>query len=398
MAEIIFSRVPSTKAQIKIETTGLVAADDTLVIVGKKLEAGTAVVNGVTTIENFGDPVAALAECTPLFGAASEITEMVIAAIKGVLYSDMSTKVYPKIKVITLAHDSTSSAVETALAANLNMAMPFVVLAFPVTENTAMMALRNHLRAISGGDRGRNGQFGSFGFMGTDAALATASPAGEAAGDQVICIPWLRDTSVVKKNKIHAVTAAYAAVVAANGIPFLPLNDIVVGGLQAPENTTDYHSEGDTGSAALGLDSGLTPLMVSSKGEIQICRSITSRRVETANPDKAYFDIQDWQVLYYLWKLIYTTSREIRYKNAKATDAKIQALLSEIIGHCKTLEASPYEMLHRVDQLMSSFSWRRSDLSRGGAIYEIPANVVPGFHNKGINLTGTDKFDVLVST
>lgn len=396
MGEIIFSRVPSTKAQITIETTGLVAADDTLIIIAKKTAGGTAPVNVPVQITNFGDHALALTECTPLFGAASEITEMVVAAIKAVLYSDLPTKTFPKIKVIPLADTAVVADFEAALTANLNMPMPFVAVAYPVTDNTAMTALRNHLRAISGGDRGRNGQFGSFGFMGTDAALATAAPAGESAGDKTIVIPWLRDTEVAKANKIHAVTAAYAAICAANGLPFLPLNDIVIGGLVIPVKSSDWHSEGDTGSAALGLDSGLTPLMVSAKGEIQISRSITSRRVDAAIPDKAYFDIQDWQVLYYLWKLIYYTSRELRYKNAKATDSKIQSLLSEIINHCKTLEASPFEMLQRVDQLMSQFSWRRSALSRGAAIYEVPANVVPGFHNKGVNLIGTDKFDILV--
>ncbi|MFV8250245.1 hypothetical protein [Bdellovibrio bacteriovorus] len=395
MAEIVFSRSPSTKAQIRIETAGLVAADDTLVIVAKKLEAGTAIVGKALQIENYGDPVAALAECTPLFGAASEITEMVVSAIKAVQSTDLPTKMFPKLVVIPMAHDSVNTAVETVLAENLNLPMPFVALAYPLTDTVAMTALRTHLRAISGGDRGRNGQFGSFGFMATDAALATAAPAGEAAGDVTILGPWLRDTDAVKKNKIHQVAAAVAAVCAANGIPYLPLNDTVVGGLIPPAKTTDFHSEGDTGSAALGLESGLMPLMVSAKGEIQISRSVTTKRVEANTPDKSYFDLQDWQVLYYLWKQVYYLSREPRYKNAKMTDDKIQALLSEIIATCKTLEAAPFNMVQRVDELMSSFGWKRSDLNRSAAIYEIPVNVVPGFHNKGMNIIGTDKFDVL---
>ena len=109
----------------------------------------------------------------------------------------------------------------------------------------------------------------------------------------------------------------------------------------------------------------------------------------------AYYDIQDWQVIYYLRKNIFVIASQPRYKQAKATIQKLQALKSELLQACKDLEA--LEMLQYVDKFAGSFTVDRQPTNRHAAVYKIPVNVVPGFHNKGLALVGTTTFDSIIS-
>lgn len=395
--QFTFGRVPSTKIRVKTEIESLVQADSVLVIIGREgVAAGTitAAANANSYIENFGDPAAALLECNTKFGASAEISEMVVAAIQGVLFSDLQNKTFPKILCIPMNDDDTSAALAAKLALNLSIPMPYVVVPFPASDSVAMLALKNHLTAISGEDRGINGQFGSFGFIGTDGSLATATAAGLAGASELICVPWLRDTAVTKANKLHAMVSAYAAVCAGLGIPFNPLNEVKVGGLLAPLSAQDWQTAGETGTASLGLDSGVSPLfVVPTTGEVRIVRSITSRRPNVALTEVAYFDMQDWQVLFYMRKLVYSFAQN--YKQVKASAANILSLKSDILKGAGELQ--DLEMLQHVSLLADQFTADRQPNNRHAAVYKIPLNVIPGFHNKGIELVGTTQFDTVIA-
>ena len=391
-----FTRVPEVKTRVGIVAYTLVAADNTLVIIGHMASSGsTATAGQPVQIANFGDPTQALTECNGLFGSGAEITEMVVAAIKGVLFSNMANKVFPPIVCIPLANADTSSSLATTLAALLTVPMPFVASCYAGTDSAALTALKNHLTAISGEDRGRFGQFGSFGFMGLDVALGSATPVGLSGASQMLAFPWLRDSAVTKANKLHAVTAATAAVCAANGVPYNPLTDISVGGLVVPASAADYHTPGDTGTEALGLANGIMPLMSNKDGSVSISRSVTSYRPDSATVAAAYFDIQDWQVLYYYRTQTYAKSQETQFKIAKASDAKAAALNSAFIKIAKDME--DLEMLQYVDKLAGEFTYTRSSQNRSAFVYQLPVNVIPGFYNKGIEILGTTKFDVVVA-
>lgn len=391
-----FTRNPSVKVSVATQVDSLVQADNELIIIGRKAASGGSIAaNGSTYIDNFGDPVAAAAECVTKFGASTELQEQVVAAISGVLYSNLESKLFPKIRCLVLASTATSADLAALFALYLSIPMPYVAIPFNASDSVAIAALKAHVVAISASDRGDNGQFGSFGFIAADAATGTVTPIGEAAASQNVCIPWLRDTAGSKANKIHAVTAAYAALCASLGIPFLPLNGVKVGGLVAPASAADYHTPGDAGTVALGLDSGLVPLQVNTGGEVLVSRSITTSRVVSGSPDSAYYDMQDWQVLYYLRKNAYVIAMQPRYKIAKATVQKLQSLRSELIQICKRLE--DLEMLQHVDKFADQFTVDRQPNNRHAAVYRVPVNVVPGFHNKGIALVGTTQFDLVVA-
>jgi phage tail sheath gpL-like len=355
----------------------------------------TATAGALKLINNYGDPSAAELECTGYFGANSEMGEMVVAAIKGVLFSSLETKLFPPIVCITLVNGAASSTLAAQFGTMLSVPAPYMALAFDGSDSTALTALQNHLTAINGNDRGDNGQFGSFGFMAVQSDTSTASPIGIGAASQAICLPWLRDLAINKSNTSAQIASAYAAVCASLGGPFLPLDGVTVGGLIAPVSSADWHTTGDTGTVALGLNAGLSPLVVNAGGKVLISRSITTSRVVASVEDVAYYDMQDWQVLYYLRKNIYVIASQPRYKQAKASIQKIQALKSEILKACGTMEE--LEMLQYVSLLADQFTADRSPLNRHAAVYRVPVNCVPGFHNKGIELNAGVAFDIVVA-
>lgn len=384
-----FTRNPSTKVSVDVQPSGLVGADDELIIIGRRAASGGSAVNNVPTqIENYGDPVAAATEAATLFGTSSEIGAMIVAAVKAVLNSDKTDKKFPTIKAICMANAAASSTLAATLAANIGLPMPYVVIPWAATDATAYGALKTHLLAISASDRGANNQFGSFGVMGSLDTLSNTTTATQAIGYEGILVPWLRDTGPAQA--VYEVAAAFAGALAANGQPYLPMNDLVIGSLIAPAAKSDWHTTGDAGTISLGLASGAIPLYIGSDGSVKVSRSVTTYRPDGAEAS-SYYDYQDWAVLYYYRKNAYILSRQTRYRIAKATDKKLRALKSELIQLAKDFET--LEMFQHVDELVEQFTVTRPLDNRYAGVYEIPVNVVPGFHNKGIAVHGTTQFD-----
>ena len=387
-----FTRNPSVKVSVTDSVTGLTAADNELVLVGRMAASGSTATAAVPIpINNFGDPVAAALECAGYFGAGSELGSMVVAAINAVLYSNLTDKLFPPIVCVPMLSTATSANLAATFQANLTLPAPYLAVPFEATDAPAMLALLNQVTAISASDRGDNGQFGSFGFIATDADTAPASAVGIAQASHGIVIPWLRDLQTVKANTPAQAASAIAAISAALGVPYTPVNGVTVGGLVPPTSTADYHTPGDAGTVALGLSAGLTPLIVTPAGTVALKRLVTTARDVASAANSAYYDVQDWQTLFYLAKNCYVTASQPRYAQAKATDQVLASLRSEIIQLCKAMET--LQMLEYVDKFMDQITVTRVASNRNAAVYAVPVNVVPGLMNIGIALVGTTKFD-----
>lgn len=386
-----FSRVPSVKTQVQINNSSLAVASNTLVLVGRKAASGaTAPVYVPYSVENPGDPVAALAELTPLFGATSPATQMAITAIK----ANSASGNYVPLIIIPLA--STDTSVEPGVAANLALAAPFVAFDFDGTVSQAVSDAKEYLQAISAGDRGSLGQFGSFGFFGMIADLAIATPIGVAAASRNLLFGWLPDSAGTPANTPAQIAAWTAALCAANGYPFMPLTDETGPGIVPPTLQSDWNTAGDSGTEALGLASGLISLMVGQDGAVHISRAVTSVRTQSGTPDTEYFDLQDWQSLYYIVQDFFTLANQPRYKIAKRSMAKVNALKSEEIAHLKLMEKGTDGtdgIVQGVDKSASAIQVQLPANNRSAAVLIIPADIVPGFYNKGLGLIGTDAYD-----
>ncbi len=387
-----FTRNPSVKVAVDTSVTGLTAADNELVLVGRMAATGsTALANVPVLINNFGDPVAAALECAGYFGAGSEAGQMVVSAISAVLYSNLSSKLFPPIVVIPMISTGTSANLPALFQANLTMAAPYIAVPFNASDSVGASSLLAHLTAISAADRGDNGQFGSFGFIAADADTSVVSPIGIATASPNIVIPWLRDLQSTKSNTPAQVASAVAAISAALGVPYNPVNGVTLGGLVAPVAAADRHTPGDAGTVALGLSAGLTPLVVTPSGSVALRRLITTARDVASAANVAYYDLQDWQVLYYLRKNCYVAASQPRYRQAKASTQVLQALRSEIIQLLKEMES--LTMLEYVDKFLDQVTVLRVPSNRNAVVYAVPVNVVPGLMNIGISITGTVTFD-----
>ena len=391
MSGFVFSRFPSTQTKATVDVFGQAKADNSVVLIGHAAAGASADnIGKLILIENFTDELAAKDECTALFGANSEIGEMVVSAICAVKYSNLNPKQQPPIYVLVLA--SGDDDIETLLAANGSVQMPYVAPWFGA-DNVALSDLKDHLALISGPDRGIYGQFQSHGFCALDGTLGTVSPIGIATASENIIIPWLKDTEVTKSNKIHEINAALAAVAAVNPTPFNPMNGITIGKLKAPTKRSDHLAPDVTGEASMGLAAGLTPLMVNFKGEVEISRLITTRRNVATEEDYAYFDLPDWQVLSLYRKNCFLVRQQAKYLRAKSNSETLKNLKSEFLKIAKDFEEQG--MFQAVDKLAPFFELVKDPTSRSNYTYRIPVNVTPGLHSVGMEAVATTQFDVI---
>lgn len=383
------NRVPGTKTSVEILAESITQVNNELIIIGHALAGITEGLNTPYQVLAFGDEVAAKTEIDALYGVDSEVSKMVVAAIDGVKYSDLPSISFPKIKVIAMA--STDDDLEALLTSLPTLPMPHVAVWFDITDATLLSALKLHLEAISGSNKGRNGQFGSFGYPSTLGEFATVSPIAE-AGSIVLAMPWLRDGDVSPSQTVAEVSARAAALAAANPRPYNPTNGVRIGKMLPPVSTSDYHTDGDTGTVALGLDSGLIPLTVNAAGEVEISRLITSVRTDGASPDSVFYDVQDWQVLYDFRAQSYLLTKRPQFRNKKNSIETRKALLSATIKLAKDFEA--LGMFQNVDAYVDKFKVETVIGNPGAVRITVPVNVIPGLHQIGIEIKGVNQIDV----
>ena len=357
------------------------------------IAGGSAIPYKPYTVAAFGDPVGVVAEMTTQFGANSEIGAMVVAAINAnFLQQNNESPNFPPIVVLPLANADTT--IDPALTPNISMPMPYLVSPYDANVSAQLTALLAFVGTISSDDRGTMGQFGTFAFAGTQDSVGEAPGYGTGAASENLLIGWLRDSAGSTANTSGEIAAWLGAICAANAVPFNPLNDVGGGGLAAPVSSADWHTPGDAGTEELGLAAGLVPLMVWPDGSIHISRTVTTYNTSVETPSAAYYDYQDWAVLYYYRANAWTAAQNANFKNVKGTQAKMKALRSELIQLAKDFEA--LGMFQYVDSLVSQWTITIPPSNRFAAVYQCPVNVVPGFMNKGIGVQGTTEFDSFV--
>lgn len=392
MAEFNFSRMPSQQTSVTADGLGQAKAENTLVIIGHAAEGASAAnLDKPIIIENYGNEKNAETECEAKFGADSEVGKMVVAAILAAKNSQQVPSVIPPIIVLALAHDDND--LETLLQDNESVPMPYVAVWFGASDTALCETLKTHLVFISGPNRGMYGQFGSFGFVTANGTLATVAPYGTAMKSEKIVIPWLKDTAVAKENSVANLGAQLGVMAAQNPLPFNPLNKLEVFGVKPPVSRADFISPEVTGDGALALDAGLSPLLVNNNGKVFISRLITTVRTLDNDPDYAYFDLPDWQVLYYFRKLCYNITQRPNYIRSKASVNTLKNMMSDFIAVAKDLEKQG--MLQHVDKFADKFKIEKDPTGRSEYVFRIPVNVIPGLHSIGVDILGTTLFDVV---
>lgn len=350
--------------------------------------SGTAVDNVVVKLDNAGDVAAATAEAEAAFGAGSELTKMVIAAVE----ANAGGSTFPPIYCCPLdaAETSIPSAAQTAILA-AKLGISFLVSCYAMELSAQRTILKTLAQTMSGAQRVGNEQFGSFGVAAEfDTAIASLT----AFDTQYLVGIYKRDAAPAKSEGETAARAA--AVMAASAIPFNPLDDVSLAGEAAPAAQSDWLTIGAGLESESVLEKGYTPLRVKPNGEVAFVRTVTGRLSAdgTGSPlVTAYYDVQDFMALYFWRKTLYTRFSQPDFKQRKASQQAAQEIKSECIRLAKTFEDQG--LFQAVDKLAKQFVVQSNPSDRSRFDVFTPVNVIPGLHVIAANVQATTQFDVV---
>lgn len=390
-------RTPGRPSEITFAAElGLPNANATVVLIGQKDAAsGDAEAYKVTTVNNVSDLTQAEIEANAKFGEGSEAALMVIAAVRANAAVGRST--FPAIRVISLPAGVTNFGPnDEALTALKKVRAEYAVSPFDAKDVTLRTKLRDAIAEMSGAQRVHNNQFGSFGVVFN---MSEDDPGNLDEPDSrfLICAT-LRDTGTGPDANPYSVgeyAAALAGVMGSNTFPFNPQHDFVLGGAPAPKDDADWYSVGGGLESETILQKGWTPLRVLPNGDVAIVRAVTSRTTVGDGVTKvtSYYDVTDYNVLYY-WRLtLFTRLNQPDMKNVKASAETAISTKSEIIRLMKIFEDE--QAFQNVDALAKKLQVERSKSDRHRFDVRTPVNVVPGLSVIASNTQATTEGDEL---
>lgn len=356
--------------------------------------SGSVTPYAVTVIDNSGDLKAASGEVASKFGDGSELAKMVLAAIR----ANAGASTYPKLTCVPLATADTGFGTSDVALTNAQaVKQEFTVMPYDGNNSTLRGKLKDHCLLLSGAQRVENGQYGT---MGVAFNRSVTSPSTLPKADtQHLVLVTLRDTGAgddAPAYSLGEMAAACAARLASNAIPFNPVDDLTIPGVAAPAKTSDWYSIGASLESEAALGRGWTPLRVKPNGEVSFVRSVTSRLTVDADgviEVTAYYDVQDFQVLYFWRKTLKTRFSQADFKRRKASNGAANDLLAELIRLATLFQDQ--EMFQAVDQLAKEFEVERNVSDRHRFDYKTPVNVIPGLHTIAGNIEAGTEFDTL---
>lgn len=374
---------------------GLPSANQTIAIIGH-LGSATGLVPAyeVTTVNNVADAVACSGECNTKFGINSELSLMVLRCVQ----ANAGASTFPQIVAVGLQPadvDFGSGTGILALNALNKTECEFIVSPYDGTNISLTHQLIAQAQLFSGATRVQNAQYGTFGVVFNRSVV---DPSTLFKYDtQYVIANWLRDTTPASAPySVAESAAACAGVIAANAIPFNPLDNAVVGGMQAPVLQSDWISVGAGLESESALTQGWTPLRVLPNESVAFVRTVTGRR--TVNADgvttvTAYFDVQDFQVLYYFRKTIVTRFNQTDFTSRKASAATGGEIKSEAIRLATLFQTQ--NMFQAVALLAPQFQVEGNASDRSRFDLFIPVNVIPGLHVIATNIQAGTQFDIV---
>lgn len=366
--------------------TGLPSDAQELLLIGHAASGATGT-NTIIVLSNVADLAAASGEAETKFGAGSELAKMVIAAVK----ANAGGSTFPAIKCCPLESDETGIPTDAQTAIQAVKAEYLVSPYNLNSDEPNRTILKTMALTMSGAARVDNNQFGTFG-VGADQDESDRS------------LLYKFDTQFLIGVNLYSsapeyldgeVAAAAAAVMAANGIPFNPLDDVTIQSVPAPA-MAEWPTVGAGLMSEAALNQGWTPLFVKPNGEVAFVRTVTGRLSAdgTGTPVvTAYYDVQDFNVLYFWRKTLYTRFSQPDLKRTKASAGVAQNIKSEAIRLAVQFETQG--MFQAVNQLAKRFQVERNASDRHRIDVKTPVNVIPGLHVIATNVEATTEFDVI---
>lgn len=265
---------------------------------------------------------------------------------------------------VAMAGGATDPDVATALTAVY--AEQYDIIATPYNDQTAIVAVRDHLDSVSGPLEQRPG-VGIYAMTGT---LAAATTLAALINSGRISTPLLRST----RSLPYELAAAYASVIAFEEDPAKPLDTLDLSGIHAP--TIDNRlSRSEQDSC---LYNGVTPLEVGPGEKVQIVRAISTYILDPQGiEDPALLDITTIRTLDFVRKAC-RDRIALRFPRQKLSSKTAPMVRSELIDVLKRLEE--LQIVEEVEANLDGLIVEKNaqDVNRLDA--KIPVDVVNGLH------------------
>lgn len=406
LTDIGLQLTPGTPTEITFapQTTPPAVAN-TVVLIGHQGATGGAFAGSASGADyvpiqmvNVADPIAASAEASGYFGNGSELAKMVVAAVKA---NQLTGTTFPPIIAVPL--DSTDTAWGTganngALGA-IDKLPGVAYVAGPYDANDQITAnpLLAETNAMSLPQRVDNGQFGTIAI---ETNQSVQSPGGLFKYNTPYgCFQWFRNTVAQISN--GEVSASIAAQLAANAVPFNPVKNLVVPNLPQPNVAlypNDPISVGGGMESEVALQAGWSPLRVLPNGSVAQLRARTLRitLVDGVTPVTAYYDVMDFNVLFYWRQTLVTRYNQPDFSNAKASQGPGgtgQRLLGEVIRLAGDFEDNG--MFQGVAAAAKAFKVQRNQVDRSRFDVLTPVDVIPILAVIATNIQATTAFDTI---
>ncbi len=242
----------------------------------------------------------------------------------------------------------------------------YQVYAIPFATEAALLALRRQMESVGHALEQRD----AVGVAGWPGTLAGATTMAASINSGFITYGWHN------KSRCSAaeLAAGYAAVVAGEEDPAMPLNTLEIAGLDVtpPEDRPGRVEQENA------LHNGVTPLEVGPGGRVQIVRAITTYLVDPqAVEDDSMLDLTTIRTMQFVRKACREriALRYPRAKNSRRMPAKVRSELLDVLMQCEELE-----ILEDIQEHANALIVERDSQSRGQLNAAIPAPVVPGLH------------------
>lgn len=360
-----------------------VAATSTLTVAGTATATGvlTAMVGDVAVqiLVSSTDPAATVATNLkaqfdaqpdlPVTAAVAGAAVTLTAKNKGTLgnglkLSAASTAPGITVAAVAPANGATDPTIATALAAVF--ASGHNIICCPWIDTTNLTALRTHLDSVSGALEKR-GAIGVYAHVGTLANATTLAPTVNSGRITGLLVPNAFENG-------FEVAAAYAAVIASEEDPAMPLNTLGLTGIGAPPLANRLaRSEQEA-----ALNNGVAPSEVGPGDVVQIVRAITTYTKDaTGTPDISLLDLTTIRSLDYLRKAVVDrlTLRFPRSKRSKRVRIQIREEVLDVLYRLEELEIVEAVADNEDGVIVED------DLQDPNRVnVRIPANVVNGLH------------------
>jgi phage tail sheath gpL-like len=266
--------------------------------------------------------------------------------------------------VVAMANGATDPTLATALAKVV--AEQYHVIASPYNDATSLAALTAHLDLVSGPMEQRPG----VAVIAQTGALATATTLAGTINHGRVALPLLRGS----RSLPCELAASFAAVLAGEEDPALPLNTLELKGIHVPAIDQRFsRTEQET-----CLHNGVTPIEVTAGEKVRIVRAISTYTVDALGiDDVSLLDITTIRTLDYVRK----SCRErisLRFPRAKLSSKTPPKVRSELLDVLMKLEE--LEIVEEVEANTAGLIVERNSQDPNRLDAQIPTDVVNGLH------------------